>query len=96
METNSINSNNNNLIDNDLRMNSEANSNNILNPNSIKLEINYGLLQFFFFNLFFAMMIISLILTILKNPGELENKYVIYFNNFDNFNNFFNKKTKII
>lgn len=40
------------------------------------LEVNYGLIQFLFLNFFFLMMIISLVLTILKNPGDLGNKYV--------------------
>jgi hypothetical protein len=41
-----------------------------------KLELNYGLIQFALFNLFFSLMIVSLIITILKSPGEIENKYV--------------------
>lgn len=80
-----------NFNNNNNNLNKDINSNNASNTSSenfqifnedvgiafnSKLEVNYALVQFFILNLFFLVMIISLILTILKNPGDLENKYV--------------------
>ncbi len=76
---NNIDIKNNNIISINENINLDINNNNHKGKFSSvinKLELNYGLIQFAFFNLIFSLMIISLILTILKNPGDLEDKYV--------------------